>query len=192
MKMDYMLQAQIQTHVYTDHRTILFAFAPLALEPALGHHIVSKVQRWALFLSRFPYIIEHVSGTGNVLVDMMTRWTKGYGRNACQLRTVARMLLSESKQLIPSPDQFEWPTPNSLCAAQTTARTRPRRLTKDPTDNLWKCNGRIWIPESDQELQLQLLVAAHSVVVGHRGIDATGSIFGMHSGVYLWIATPPS
>ena len=93
MKMDYLLQAQKQTHVYTDHRNLLFVFAPLALEPALVRHIVSKVQRWALFLSRFPYVIEHVSGTENVFADIMTRWTKGYRRNACQLRAVTSMLL---------------------------------------------------------------------------------------------------
>ena len=50
-KLDYMLLGHARTHVFTDHRNLLFVFAPLALEPSLGRHIVSKVQRWALYLS---------------------------------------------------------------------------------------------------------------------------------------------
>ena len=42
-KLDYMLLGHGLVHVFTDHRNLLFVFAPLALEPALGRHIVSKV-----------------------------------------------------------------------------------------------------------------------------------------------------
>lgn len=56
-KMYYLLHCQRQTHVFTDHRNLLLCFAPLALEPALGRHVVSKVQRWDLLLSRFTYEI---------------------------------------------------------------------------------------------------------------------------------------
>ena len=43
-KLDYLLTSGRQAHVFTDHRNLLFVFAPLALEPALGRHVVSKVQ----------------------------------------------------------------------------------------------------------------------------------------------------
>jgi len=78
--MDYILMGSKPLHIFTDHRNLLFVFAPLALEPSLGLHIVSKVQRWALFLSRFSYVIEHVDGASNVFADILTRWTKGYRR----------------------------------------------------------------------------------------------------------------
>ena len=65
LKVDYLLQGQGQSHIYTDHCD-LFVVAPLALEPALGRHIVSKVQHWALYLSLLPYVIEHADGVDNV------------------------------------------------------------------------------------------------------------------------------
>ena len=42
-------------------------FAPLAFEPGLGRHITSKVQRWAMYLSWFTYVIKLVAGDANVL-----------------------------------------------------------------------------------------------------------------------------
>lgn len=135
---------------------------------------MSRVRRWALCLCRFLYVIEHFSST--VFAGIMTRWTKGYRRNSCHLRSVAGMLHQESQQVNPYRGHLGGPTPVSLRAARTPARNRPRHLTKDSRDNLRKCNRRIWIPECEHELQLQLLVTAHSPVVWHRGVDAPKSI----------------
>ena len=44
-KPDYFLLSERPAHVFTDHRNLLFLFAPLALEPALDLHVVSKVRR---------------------------------------------------------------------------------------------------------------------------------------------------
>ena len=76
-KLDYLLMSERPAHVFTDHRNFLFVFAPLALEPAQGRHLVSKVQWWALFLSRNSYVIEHIAGDENVFADILTRWMKG-------------------------------------------------------------------------------------------------------------------
>lgn len=66
-KMDYLFLCEQETHVHTDHRNLLFVFNPLALDSTLGRHVVHKVQRWGLFLSRFSYVIEHIEGTNNVI-----------------------------------------------------------------------------------------------------------------------------
>lgn len=50
-KVDYLFMNGDPVHVFSDHRNLMFVFAPLAIEPALGRHVVSKVQRGALFLS---------------------------------------------------------------------------------------------------------------------------------------------
>lgn len=104
-KLDYILMSSELTHIYTDHRNLLFVFAPLALQPALGRHIVSKVQRWALFLSRFPYVIEHVDGKANIFADILTRWTRGYRKEKKTLKTICS-LLESSLQVVPGADQF--------------------------------------------------------------------------------------
>lgn len=48
-KLDYLFYSEQPVHVHTDHRNLLFVFAPKSIEPSLGRHIISKVQRWALF-----------------------------------------------------------------------------------------------------------------------------------------------
>lgn len=65
-KLDCMLHGTYSVLVFTDHRNLLFVFAPLSLEPALWGNIVSKVQRLALFLSKFDYAIEHIHGYNNI------------------------------------------------------------------------------------------------------------------------------
>lgn len=54
---DYLLLKESNTHVFTDHRNLLFVFNPEVLQPALGRHIVSKVQRWALYLQYRDLIV---------------------------------------------------------------------------------------------------------------------------------------
>ena len=72
-KLDYILMSYKPSHVYTDHRNLIFVFAPLTLEEALGGHVVSKMQRWAFFSSKFRYVIEHVKGEENVFADILPR-----------------------------------------------------------------------------------------------------------------------
>ena len=87
-KVDYLLMDEQPVHVFTDHRNLLFVFAPYAFEPTLGRHIASKVQRWAIYLSRFSYVIEHVDGNANVFADILTRWTRGYRSEKARTQSV--------------------------------------------------------------------------------------------------------
>jgi len=77
-KLDYMISGHEDVRVFTDHRNLLFVFAPLSLEPALGRHVFSDVLRWALYLSRFEYSIKHVAGEENAFADILMRCTRGY------------------------------------------------------------------------------------------------------------------
>ena len=104
-RMDYLLQSNGPAHIFTDHRNLLFVFAPRALEPALGRHIVSKVQRWALYLSRFSYIIEHIRGEDNACADMLTRWTRGHRANQAPVM-LSSLVLSDAEQMVPRPDEL--------------------------------------------------------------------------------------
>lgn len=175
-KMDYLLQCQTRSHVYTDHRNLLFIFAPLSLEPALGRHVVSKVQRWALFLSGFSYVIEHIAGKDNVFADILTWWTRGYRVEESPRQAVCSMLLQDAEQLIPAADDIVWPGQEVFRNAQDAAEERPSEVVYCEEDRLWKKNGRIWIPTGDLELQLKVLVVSHCGTIGHRGQDATKSI----------------
>ena len=42
-KLDYLLMGSDDTHIYTDHRNLLYVFHPTSIEPGLGRHVISKV-----------------------------------------------------------------------------------------------------------------------------------------------------
>ncbi len=77
-KLEYLFHRENPIHIFTDHRNLMFVFSPLSLEPSLGRAQVSKVQLWAMYLSRFDYAIEHIAGDRNILADILTRCLKGY------------------------------------------------------------------------------------------------------------------
>lgn len=49
-------------------------------------------------------------------------------------------------------------------------------LEMDTDDGLWKKRGKIWIPHSDLELQLEIMITSHCGTVVHRGREANLSI----------------
>lgn len=168
VKLDYLLLGSNPMHVFTDHTNLLYVFSSLALEPSLSRHIVTKYQRWALYLSRFHYVIEHTDGNSNVFADIITRWLKGYRQNKKSLRKLT--LISEAVQIIdpPNSDEFIWPSCQLITAAQRSISPTDQSITKYVTGIL-RLNGRIWIPETANELKLMLIVASHCGQMGHRG-----------------------
>lgn len=50
---DNILLGEQPVHFFTAHRELIFFFEPRALEPTIESHFISKVQLWAIFLSRF-------------------------------------------------------------------------------------------------------------------------------------------
>ena len=125
--MDYLLKSNGPAHIFTDHRYLLFVFAPRALGPALGRHIVSKVQRWAIYLSRFSYVIEHIRGEDNVCPDMLTRWTRGHRANKTPVM-LSSLVLSNAEKMVPRPDELVWPDMEDFRQAQSNSRSRPDGL----------------------------------------------------------------
>lgn len=145
------------------------------MEPSLGRHVVCKVQRWALYLSRFNYVIEHIEGENNVFADIMTRWLRRYRTDIRSMRKITRAH-KPPWQIIPSPSQpnFIWPKWKSIIQAQSGHTPGQNDITKD-SDGVFKLNGRIWIPEEKYDLKLKIMVASHCGQMGHRGRDATES-----------------
>ena len=141
----------------------------------MGRHVISKVQRWALFLSRFSYDIEYISGGDNVFADILTRWTRGYRRDRSERLAVCSLLLEEEEQLVPSPEDFAWPDLDVFRSSQQQHTRRLNGLVWDESERLWKKDCKVWIPSEDLELQLKVLVVSHCGVMGHRSSDATKS-----------------
>ena len=162
--------------MFTDHRNLLFIFAPLALERSLGRHIIPKVQRWALYMSRFHYVIEHFKGKDNVFADILTRWIRGYRNESKGHTAICSTLLQEAEKLIPAAESFSRPSIDSIRHSQQEHDLPSQILELHALDGLWKTDGRIWIPQEDLELQLKVMVTSLSGTIGHRGKDATLSM----------------
>ncbi len=175
-KLDYLLISAENTFVSTDHRNLLFILNPRAFNPSVAQHIVSKVQRWALYLSQFSYCIEHVAGTDN---DMLTRWCKGY-RNT---RKVSRISITDFNILPSVTDtDFDWPTLEEIRELQA-AYCRSVPDCAERKDNLVLINDKFWIPPQANDMKLSLIVTPHTGTAGHRGQDATLDIL---KSQYVW------
>ena len=181
-RMDYMFACEDNIHIYTDHRNLLFVFDPLSLKPSLGRHVVNKVYRWALYLSRFTYTIEHVEGVNNVSADMLTRWYAGYRGKQPRARRIQVKLLEDD--LIPSAEreEFIWPTLQEVCSLQEESASQPTEARKG-NDGLWRIGSRVWIPDDASDIQIRLLVAAHCGAACHRSIQST--LHALKEG-YIW------
>ena len=115
------------THVFTDHRNFLYVFHPTSIYPGLGRHLISKLQRSALFLSHFPCHIAHVRGEKNIMADMMTQWYCRYrGKRSSQMaRHVSRRSTERNKMT--SGDQG-LPTDEEVRAVQMTTGHAPLKV----------------------------------------------------------------
>lgn len=78
--------------------------------------------------------------------------------------------------MIPNAEDIDWPGISIFTKSQQKETFVPDGIVMDKNDGLWKHQGRIWIPSSDADLQLKILVGSHCGSIGHRGIESTTSI----------------
>lgn len=176
-KLDYLMFGEKPSHLYTDHRNLLFVYNPLSVQPEIGRHVVNKVQRWALYLSRFHYNIEHVAGEKNVMADIMTRWFSGYRGKSARARISQIRALLTDEDIVSSPfsEGFIWPTSEMIFESQKKhSKNRPVGLV-EKEDGTLKIKDKIWIPKEDIDLQTKLLVISHCGTGGHRASASTHS-----------------
>lgn len=150
--------------LFTDHNNLIFIFDPMAVMPDIGQGALRKVLRWAVRMSSYNYVCIHIRGPDNIWADLITRW--------CIPLTIRRLV-----HIPPLPtafSDFSWPSAESISSSQATyATTRPREAVL--IDGLWRVSspGPIWIPDDADDLQLRLIVIAHSGASGHRGRSTT-------------------
>lgn len=60
--MNYLPRDARQTHVHTEHKSLLYVFAPLAHRPKSPRQSTSKVHRLKIHLSQFGVVINHIKG----------------------------------------------------------------------------------------------------------------------------------
>ncbi|KAE9040561.1 hypothetical protein PR001_g7013 [Phytophthora rubi] len=65
------------SRLFTDHRNLVYIFDPYATDCAMTRYQADKLQRWAMPLLAFRYVIEHVPGEVNAWGDLLSRWGAG-------------------------------------------------------------------------------------------------------------------
>lgn len=188
-KLDYLHMGGQIVRVFTGHLYLLFIFAPLFLIPPLGRHVVSKVQRWALYLSRFEHTIKHIDGVKNVFADILTRWLKGYRRPKFSLKTVASFALDSQMVQSATDEEFVWPDIEMLRQSQQEFHVE-EGLERDPEDDLLKKDNHIWIPQQDVRLQIKILVTSHCGATGTEAVTQRKALSGRTSIGSLLAKTP--
>ena len=133
-------------------------------------YAMNKMLRWATKLSAFNYVIEHIPGEENVWADMLSRWGshQSIGIRAYRIKIGSLVLAPVSPSLSA---EYDWPKMVDIIAVQ------PDDMHSDKwslENEVWKNDkGEIFIPETETNLQIRLLIAAHSGMSGHRAVDTT-------------------
>lgn len=59
-QMNYLQFSAQPVHVFTDHRNLRYVFVPIAIRPKSPGRVLSKVHRWAIDMSRFEFVTDHI------------------------------------------------------------------------------------------------------------------------------------
>jgi transposase InsO family protein len=175
-KLTHVLERERGFRIFTDHLNLKYIFAPTEVVSAVPRTTAERLERWALRLRAFEYVIEHIDGAANVWADLLSRWG---GRKALEAHSKAIHLRVQDSRAVPyagrmgdPPVDEEWPVMEHIVAAQRHA-VKPRNLGMGE-DEVWRDEmGRVWLPRGARKLIARLLVIAHAGASGHRGRKAT-------------------
>ena len=156
--------------IFTDHATLVYLFDPIGQNPGIARHTASKLMRWALRLSSYSYVIEHISGDKNVWADMLTRWAAPSNQTVCSMRIKSMIFAPISPHLETT---YDWPKMRDVRESQqASSEAAPRRFTQQ--NGLYIDSKHVyWIPSNDDQMKTRILVAGHAGIAGHRGISTT-------------------
>ncbi|ETV63678.1 hypothetical protein H257_19389, partial [Aphanomyces astaci] len=145
----------------------------------ITQYTAQKLERWALLLMGYSYVIHDIPGEVNVWADLLSRWGS----------TLPSICAISQQPLLISPlrdEKFVWPTFVSIAEAQVVAPDDVlSRMTKslDAVHLVVLASGQawllrlvddvIWVPVAAAELQLRLCVCVHASLAGHRTAKAT-------------------
>ncbi|OWZ15123.1 hypothetical protein PHMEG_00011292 [Phytophthora megakarya] len=153
-RLEYLLLRPKGFHLFTDHR-----------------NLADKLQRWAMVLTAYRYVIEHISGENNMGADILSRW-----KTTELVKTpVSRLnVLAVVPPVFPlmNPD-FQWPVLKEITSLQQSTD----RTDAVPWAEERSCyvifGDKVWIPPTAEDLMERIRVIGHAGGSGHRSQSAT-------------------
>jgi len=176
-RLEYLIAGK-EISLFTDHANLIYIFDPVGQNPGIARHTANKLLRWALKLSGYRYVIDHLSGERNVWADILTRWAVK-PRVGVKSAKLSKLMLAP---ITPSSSQkFDWPTRTDIESIQQASKDHvPNRF--ELVDGLFQdSEGIVWIPYRGADpLKLRILIAAHTGIGGHGGIHSSMNVLRRH------------
>lgn len=113
-QMEYVSSGLTPVPKLVDHGSLLYVLTAVTLRPNSPWYKLTRLRYWAMYVSRFGFIIEHIDYTGNVFADILTRYSKRYIWNNTVFSSVAAIY----KSSILSPEHIRAPNKDELAVVQ--------------------------------------------------------------------------
>ena len=169
--------------IFTDHANLVYLYDPYGNNTGMAKHTASKLMRWAIKLSAFRYVIEHLPGELNVWADMLTRWAVSPKRKV----DATKVLHDKSLMLAPinpgTDPKLDWPNINDIIKAQKSSKEKPPKQFTRTTGGVKDSSDILWIPSEERHLKLRIIIAAYTGHGGHRSWRVTMAVVKAH---FFW------
>ena len=184
--------------IYCDHANLVSLWKPESINPALSKSALDKVYRWVYMLSSFKVrSMEHLPGQHNLWADMLSRWAHPtYYKTTDGVTLSARAIRKRNKreeaklvrqgrdlneflnlQFSPLQTDGKFPSLDIIAVAQTDEHLQDEDrefleanaegMTRNAR-GMWLYGDKVWIPRSNRELILRVMIMAHCGESGHR------------------------
>ena len=178
-RVDYLVMGR-EVSIYTDHANLVQLYDPYGRNPGIPRHTASKLMRWAIKLSAFRYVIQHLPGDRNIWADMLTRWavTPKSNINSNRVGKLKSLMMAPINPGVDS--ELDWPPLQDIISAQNSAKENPPSSFKQTDDGWVGSNGVHWVSGGEDLLKLRILIAAHTGYRGHRNWRTTHATIRSH------------
>ena len=127
---DYLLHPARGFSLFTDHRNLKFIFNPHSVVAIVPKCTAQKLERWALLLMGYQYVIHDIAWEDNVCADLLSRWGSSLSK-ICTIK-IQSLLVSPLME-----KGFEWPTFKCMAQAQQKwLQPTPKGIELVPSDQL--------------------------------------------------------
>ena len=163
--------------MYTDHANLLYILDPFGARPSIPRHTASKLTRWAIKLSMYRFEIEHAPGDRNVWAYLLTRCAVQTPSTFNPTAVMGKLMIAPVDPGIHK--EYDWPSIEDIKSSQRKEKNRPSNLKF--YNSVWRTKeDKVWVPPDDKDLQLRLLIAAHTGTSGHHAASTTHVIITKH------------
>ncbi|POM61080.1 putative retroelement, partial [Phytophthora palmivora] len=171
-RLEYLLLRPKGFHLFTDHRNLVYIFDPYATDTGMQRYQADKLQRWAMTLTAYRYVVEHVKGDENVWADILSRWSGFAEDEKHQMSRISALGLVSTLSPLTTQD-FQWPSLTEISALQQPAERSEEVQWEDARQCFVILGDKIWIPPTAVDLMEQICVVGHAGSSGHRDQKAT-------------------